>query len=301
MLILVGSRALALRAPALLTRKPVDFDYICNKENFDKWILNNSYKINIKHQYSVDNKIIIEGNLNFEFEISTPNSSAELLLSIVSNDPETLDTPFGKIPNLDLLFSLKSSHKYLKNSNHFWKTLKDYHILKHYGAKIRPEYQTFYELREKETYTYKHPKLNQSKNKFFSNDNVNYLYDHDSIHRSVAIGEKPAYKYYLKNNAEVQCDKKKFFELPEQIRINGVIEEVSVLAIERALVPKPKEWTAHSAWMYSFSKVCTSITSGWFREFAYDNAIKILNQYPENYWEKFKTDLFKGKILSYSS
>jgi hypothetical protein len=199
-----------------------------------------------------------------------------------------------------MLFTIKSSHKYLKNSPHFWKTLVDYHILKKVGATVRPEYQEFLKLREKETYNYSHPKLNQSKEGFFSDDGLQYVWDHDTIHESVARGERPAYTYYMKDGEAVMCDKNKFFALPKEVQMNGVIEEAAVLAIERSLVPHPGVWTPEYAWRFALSKVCSSITSGWFRAFAYDNALEILKLYPAGYWDKFQKDCEDGRVKPFT-
>lgn len=308
-MILIGSRALALRSPRdekgrplLLMRKPVDFDWVCTREEFDKWLSENGSKVNPTKVYpEMDGKkMIVEGSSNCEFEISRPGSSAEMLINLVTKDPETVETPFGLIPNMDMLFTIKSSHKYLRNSPHFWKTLVDYHIMKKVGATIRPEYQEFHKLREKETYWYKHPKLNQTKDNFFADDAIQYVYDHDTIHESVARGERPAYTYYMKDGAQVDCDKEKFFALPEQVRMNGVIEEAAVLAIERSLVPHPGVWTPEYAWKFALSKVCSSITSGWFRAYAYENALEILKQYPLGYWEKFQADVQLGLVKPFT-
>ncbi len=75
--------------------------------------------------------------------------------------------------------------------------------MKKIGAKVRPEYETFLKLREKETYTYAHPKLNQSKDGFFADDSIQYQYDHDTIHQSVARFERPAYTYYMKDSFSI--------------------------------------------------------------------------------------------------
>jgi hypothetical protein len=211
-----------------------------------------------------------------------------------------METPFGTVPNLDLLFTLKATHRYLRNSPHFWKTATDYHRMKLAGAKIRPEYMEFFKLRERATLSYKHPNLNQGKAGFFADGDLLYKFDHDSIHESVAIGERPAYTYYMKDGAQVQCDKEKFFALPLEVRMNGVIEEAAVLAIERSLVPHPGTWKEDYAWQFALSKVCSSITSGWFREFAYLNIFQILKKYPAGYWNKFQADLAAGNIKPFT-
>lgn len=295
-MIIVGSRALALRAPSLLHRKPNDFDFVCTKEEFNSWMDKNGHKVNPKKVYPEKNKMIVEGDSNCEFELIEKDSSSEMLEQLVKTDHDTFETSFGLVPSLDMLFTIKSSHKYLKNSPHFWKTLLDYHVMKMAGATVRNEYRDFLKVREKETYTYTHPKLNTNKDNFFADDSIKYVYDHDTIHQSVARFDKPAYLYYMKDGAEVQCDKNKFFACSKEIQLAGVVEEAAVLAIERSLVPHPGTWTPKFAWKFALSKVCSSITSGWFREFAYENALQILKLYPEGYWEKFQKDVESGLV-----
>lgn len=306
-MILIGSRALALwsqamKMPGLLLRKPVDFDFVCTKTEFDSWMEKNSSKVGLTKVYPIKDgaKMIVEGATNCEFEISSPGTSTEMLINLVEGGAGSIETDFGWIPTLDMLFTIKSSHKYLKNSPFFWKTLLDYHVMKAAGAKVRPEYEAFLKLRQKETYNYSHPKLNQSKDGFFADDSIQYVYDHDTIHESVARGERPAYTYYMKDGAEVDCDKEKFFSVSQEIRLNGVIEEAAVLAIERSLVPLPGVWTPEFAWKFALSKVCSSITSGWFRAFAYEHALEILKLYPAGYWEKFQEDVKSGLVKPFT-
>jgi len=298
-MILVGSRALQLRAPHLLRRRPVDFDWICSESDFERWLAANQDKVLVRKTYTVldGTKIIVEGEgVVCEFELIQPGSSSEMFRDIVTSETETLHTMFGMVPCLDMLFSLKKSHRYLKNSPFFWKTVTDYHSLKQAGCTVRPEYVSFLRKRESETYCYKHPSLAQRKETFFTDDKVQYTYDHDSVHRSVAVFDVPAYTRYLKDGHEVMCDKEKFFSIPREMQIAGVVEEACVLAIERSLVPYPGVRTPKDAWFYALSKVCTSITSGWFREFAYENIFDVIRAYPKYYWDKFQADVSAGRI-----
>lgn len=291
-MILIGSRALVFRAPFLLQRAPKDFDFIGKRDEILSWLSEQE----IVPTQDEGNKIIAEGEPPCEFEVVDPNRSNQMLVDLVEGDPQTIKTDFGLVPNIDLLFTLKASHRYLKNSPHFWKTAVDYHRMKKIGCKVRPEYMEFFKLREKETYTYAHPKLNVKKDSFFSGDQVKYVFIHDHIHESVKLLEKPAYLYYLKDNEEVQCDKEKFFSLPNEIRLAGVVEEAAVLAIERALVPYPDKWTSKNAWIFALAKVCSSITSGWFREYAYENIFEVVKLFPEGFWEKFQQDVTAKKV-----
>lgn len=304
-MILIGSRALYLRCKEIfqvLKRTPKDFDFVATMDEADAWIGANEKKIGLKTVYPEKGgkKLIAEGTTNVEFDIVLAGSSSEMMVRLVEGNSESIQTPFGWVPNLDMLFTIKASHRYLKNSPHFWKTVVDYHTLKRMGCTIRPEYQDFFKLREKETYTYAHPKLNVKKDEFFQDDGIQYVWDHDDIHKSVARGEAPAYTYYMKDGAQVACDKSKFFTLPQEVRLNGVVEEAAVLAIERSLVPHPGIKTPEEAWRFALAKVCSSITSGWFREFGYENLPDIIKMYPAGYWEKFQADCDAGKVKSFT-
>jgi hypothetical protein len=172
--------------------------------------------------------------------------------------------------------------------------------MKHLGASVRPEYQEFSKLRMKETYNYAHPKLNVGKDDFFKDDGIQYVFDHDTIHQSVAHFERPAYTYYMEDGAQVNCSKKKFFEIDQSIRLAGVVEEAAVLAIERSLVPHPGTWTPAHAWKFALAKVCSSITSGWFRAFGYEHLPEVLKLAPLGYWDKFQADVEEGLVKPFT-
>lgn len=298
-MILIGSRALALRARAALAREPLDFDFVCTRDEFVEWLDTQSAKAEPTKVYSSINKMIVEGATNCEFEIVEADTSSEALVDLVSRDPDTIATAFGLVPSLDMLFAIKSSHKHLKNSPHFWKTLGDYHRMRWCGAKVRPEHEAFLKQRERETYTYAHPKLTQRKATFFADDQIQYKYDHDSIHQAVRTLDRPAYFYFGRDGQEVMSDKTKFLACSREVQLLSVVEESAVLAIERSLVPHPGVLDVKAAWKLAFSKVCTSIASGWWRAFAYENALEVLRMYPADYWERFQAGLASGVVKAH--
>jgi len=309
-MILIGSRALALRNKDLLGRAPLDFDFVATKAEFDNWLEKNRGLVNPTEVYFLSeyNKWIVKGSSILEFEITTPGHSSELLADLVYNDPESIETPFGHLPTLDLLFTIKDSHKYKKFESprgcaNFYKTALDWHSMRDAGAKVRPEYESFLKLREKETYTHKLPKLNVSKQDFFDSDKngVVQIYIHDDIHRAVAINDKPAYEYYLKDGSEVLTSKKKFFECSEHIQLCGVIEEALVLALERSCLPHPGVWTPEYAFHFALAKVSSTICGGYFRAHAFNNLFKALNSYPKDYLDKFQKAVKDGKVRPFNS
>ncbi len=283
-----------MRAPALLNRNPKDFDFIATGDEAISWL----HKYDRHIDQVTIGKLISTGDPPVEFDLIIPGSSNELLADIVDQENRGCTDNFGRIPSLDILFTIKSSHKYKKNNPHFWKTLHDYHRMKAAGAKIHPE---LHKLREKESYAAQtHPKLNVNKTEFFKDDGVKYIYDHDDIHNAVKHLDKPAYQYYMKDGSEVFSDKSKFFAQPRETQLFGVLEECATLAIERSLVPFPGAMTPLKAIQYAYSKVCTSITSGWFRAFAYDEAPTILPLLDDKYWRRFQVAL-NSKQVRYSN
>jgi hypothetical protein len=306
-MILIGSRALSIRLGSAMRRKPLDFDFICTKEEFDQWMEKESHKVNPTKVYELPeySKWIVEGSTNVEFEIIKSGSSNELLLDLI--DHEWLKTPFGLIPPTDILLSIKESHKYKKfhlDSSGFWKTAIDIYTMRQLGAKIRPEYEAFYKLREQESYAgQKHPKLNVSKEDFFKDDGIQYRYQHDDLHTAIMIGDRPAYTNYLKDNEPVLTDKKKFFACDEFVRMCGVCEEAGTLALERSQIPNDFNINPIDSWRFALSKTASSITSGYFRAYCYDHLFDALKMYPtycSNYVDRFKEALSAGKVRPFS-
>jgi hypothetical protein len=286
-----------------LFRKPLDFDWICTQEEYETWVKKNSAKVNPTKIYELPehHKWIVEGSTNCEFEIIAPNTSSALVNNFI--DDEWLETPFGWIPPLDFLFTIKDSHKHKKFETprgcaSFYKTAIDWHVMTKLGAKIRDEYKEFHSLRERESNPHKMPKLNVSKNDFFDSDKngVIQTFVHDDIHVAVAINDRPAYTYYMKDGSEVLTDKNKFFSMPENIRLSGTIEEAMVLAIERSLVPHKDVWTPDFAFKFALAKVCTTITGGYFRRYSFLNLFEALKIYPKNYWGSFQKAVQAGTV-----
>ena len=310
-MLLIGSRALLLRNADCLSRAPMDFDFIGSQEEYDQWYQTNVDKIKPTQVYQENNntKWIVRNEKTIcEFQIVQPGSSDELLVDLVKNDKETLETSFGSIPSLSILWVIKDSHRYKKFDTNagaaaFWKTAIDWHMMKRAGAEMKPEYEAFSKLRQQESYAaQKHPKLNVSKESFFSDNGLDdtIVWDHDSIHISVAPNGIPAYTLYAKDNEPVLSDKNKFFACPRSVQLDGVVQEASVLAIERSKIPHKDTWTDRQAWMYALAKVSSTVCSGWFRKFSADNIFEVLKLYPENYWIKFQEDVKRGLVKPYT-
>lgn len=267
-----------------------DIDLICTKQKFNvlsRNLISDGYTLR-EHTHPLKEKYSFHKEGVAVVEIEVDGVGGELL-SLKDG-----------VSDLDLAYTLKQSHKFLRNNPHFEKTFLDIKAMDKLGAKVPDTLKEWLKRREEQTYYYNHPNLKQSKEDFFDTKGVVYKYDHDSIHESVAIGDYPAYKKFL--IGEVQTSKELFDKLPYSDKLNAVLEESCVLAIERSLVnmDNPSEETCFEVFKYSLQKVCTSITSGWFREFAwgnYDKCLKLYHSRVKNYYQKFTKALEEGFIL----
>ncbi len=297
MICVIGSHALARHVPG---RTPLDLDLVTSYEEMLVFAKSNYAKIAQSYPISEGKKWVLKGFGNMprsnitEIELAWDDSLTLELHNLIVADKKTIVENGLYYASIDVLYMLKMSHRYLRNSPHFLKTMRDIHTLRSLGAKIRKEHRDFYNRRVKATYWYKHPSLMKKKDEFFNGDGVNYVYDHDSIHASVKRMDAPAYSFYQSDNAEVQCDMNKFFACDEQIRLNGVYEESCVLALERAIVPF--NVPPLIAFKKALEKVCTSITSGKFREYAWENYDKVLAMYDEQTFIRFWEHVEAGKV-----
>ena len=203
--------------------------------------------------------------------------------------------------SIDWLLFFKESHKFKKDSAHFLKTLNDIKLLREIGAQMPVSLESaLFKERERLTYTNKLPNLNVKSGEFFNPATVQYKYNHDSIHRAVALYGQPAYLFYKYPDKEVLCSEELFEIQPEHIKLAGVYEEACVLALERSMIPFDFKPNPHKSFATALEKVCTSITGGWFREFAYRHYHEVLKVYNTNgrdlYVERFHKALEAGII-----
>jgi hypothetical protein len=307
-LIYIGSQAAYIRGLLANTRTyKSDWDFICTYETAERYCYNplNSSQPRYFVPTGKGKKISAAlGSLEVEFEIAWPGSTAEEFMQIVMNDPACKRFEGNSwLPSVDALYALKMSHRYLRNSPNFIKTMRDIKVFRAAGATIQPQYLEWYKRRQKETYNYKHPSLMQSKDGFFSGDQVQYMYDHDSIHKVIAEfhgKEVPAYTLFQKDGEEVAVDRAKWNELPHEEKLRSVLEETYVLALERSQIPYPKTQRSLS-FHIALEKVCTSITSGWWREFAWEHYEEVHNLYNPLYTEHFWRAVASGQVPQVNS
>jgi hypothetical protein len=280
-MLLVGSHAFDFG------RTPKDIDYIATPGELDLFKEINRDKIVLAKPTKFGETIFMTGSVPIEFDTS---ETGQDLLDIVGHDEASPA----------VLLTLKMSHRFLKNSPHFLKTMKDIWFLRMLGATVPDNLADWLKRRSKVTYDYSHPSLNRNKAAFFADDGVGYIYDHDTIHEAVKTFDVPAFNMIKKDAAEVFCSKEKFYSVSDEIKLATVLEETYVLALERSQIPHNFEPEPLKSFKMALEKVCTSIASGWWRTYAWENYFTVLDMYNENYVERFKDALSKGIIKPYA-
>lgn len=307
-MLLLGSKALAFYFPDKERFLNSDFDVICTQEDFNYFIIKNKSFV-IKIEPISDNKFIVKlkkYNLSntYEIEIDFKESSKWLLKNINEINRFSLTDNFGNkfsIPKIEILYLTKKSH--INYNIHYSKNIKDYTLLKNnVNSDVVNKYIEYYNLRKLEVIKRiekKSPKLSVSNETFFnkSKNIVGYIFEHDDIHKAVKHFEKPIYEMMKKDFSKAWCEKDMFEALPYEYKIKCVQEEAYVIALERYIILQKGNYKDYKlAYTDALNKICTSLCSGFFRDFAVDNYFKILDEYSDIYIYKFKDSLNNGLI-----
>lgn len=265
--ILIGSQALAIRKP-------------------------NEFKVRRNSDWDV----ISESELNLgdaKVEWHDPNVLGNFMLEAYTDDLSVFVNGVELKPlTLKGLSIVKRSH--------LW---RDYFFDKHmahYNFHLRDQVKNYtkfdhemLDTRTQDSYTYfneKHPNLNQAVKSFFD-DYVEKKYDHDMLHSLFAHVERPMYTYMQPDPSKAWCDRKLWNRFNHQEKLWCVAEEAYVIATERFLVPSEWKTPSKLAFYKSLNKICTTLCSGFFRDFAIDNYQEVLLQCDLRKFQKVKSSL----------
>lgn len=307
-MLLLGSKSLCSYFEDIERFKKSDFDVVSSYDDFNIFISKNEKYI-IKMVPISSNKFIIKLKKHdlintYEIEIDFKESSKWLLKNKSSISEKLLVDDFNNIfiiPNIEILYLTKKSH--INHNIHYSKNIKDYSLLKDYIKKDKlNNYIEYYNLRKKEVserINRKNPKLSVSNEDFFnrSKNIVGYIFEHDDIHEAVKHFERPVYEMMKRDFSSAWCEKDMFEKLPHDYKIKCVQEEAYVIALERYIILQKGNYKDYKlSYIDALNKICTSLCSGFFRDFAVENYFQIINEYSSNYVEKFKTKLSEGLI-----
>lgn len=229
--VLVGSRAIHFWFPDFRrgADEGCDWDWLSATECDQPWRMDNDDV----HEVFVDERI---GRWHWGDPIATP----------------------------DELYTLKLSHMFweVNGSTQNWnKHAYDAIYLSRKGCKFLPElYEILYPI-WKEVHGGRKAKLRAASKEGFFKDAVVRKYDHDSLHRSVALAADgvPMYEKILKPGSEVDCSWELFEGLTLDEQLDLCREEIYVTALERILVPRDLRADARMAYHWSLRRVLTSL------------------------------------------
>lgn len=295
-MLVIGSRALAHHFPNHLIETN-DWDYIGTEKEVQKWFIDNNISYDIL-EYS--NLRVYKGILNneiHEFEIAEVGNTGFDYLEISKNKENTLE-----YANLNILFSIKKSH--IHQPLNWFKHIEDYHLLKNILIEDHLKDITCKRIKETDIrLNTKTPNLNKTVQEFVkeSQSILNRIYDHDDLHKIVAYYDEPLYFKIQPTPDKVMCSKDLWTNLSFEDKVRCVHEEAFVIALERKIIPmlfqKGNFYTKEKAVEWALMRICTTLASGWFREFAINNFFEIkksLNyNFIDNFFEKYEKNAIK--------
>jgi hypothetical protein len=306
--LVIGSFALNHWVPDY--REPKDIDLICaSHDEKDEFLskLNpttlSNFKVNTdKNRFAVTSSElgiieleVTESGKLYQMYYDEHRNESSPDLSIDAHR-EDIDVP---IATPDILFSIKRSHRHYPR---MWdKHIHDYHILKSLVFEdVLPEATDVRERETRERYgKLTTPSLEKNNTNFFE-DSVKRVFVHDDVHRIMAHRPRPMYEYIRISPDTVKCSLDKFLALGIDDQIRCVLEEAYVIALERAIVPMlylgGGFTDADRAIKWALMRICTNLTSGWFREFALENYPTIYRTYNADYVSQFLQAVDAGTI-----
>ncbi|RGB26020.1 hypothetical protein C1646_770983 [Rhizophagus diaphanus] len=233
------------------------------------------------------------------FEDSTkPKTSSLMILELCHDIKDKIMFPM--MPNflcivapLNILEALKSSH--INYPSNFQKNITDLHILRvSLGYNITqalcgPQRDELIELMLKtrimETEIIQKAQVDlfmtSNNEEFFDHNHHNKLsiqrrIPHDDIHELVKYGEHPIYESLKIDKSKTLIEKSLFEKIDYQTKLNCVKEEAMTIALERYLIPMVSK-NQETSYNLALARICTTLSKGWFCQFAVDNYPKLLN------------------------
>lgn len=303
-MLLVGSASMKIWYPNY--RHPKDIDIIATLgeiQSFHQW--NRGSIEYLIPKPSGKFKCRLQTGLSIEFEVPYKGTSVRDLLTYSEKCPTMYSSSFdnrfwwvGRIAGPEVNLLLKASH--VHQPIHWNKTIRDYHFLKSVGVHIPDELKPILSLRKKEVDQRVQNKvnLNMSNEEFFNQYNINRYYIHDDVHRAISYYEKPMFEILKRDQSKALIDRDLFENLNYSDRLRTVREEAYVIALERVIIPAQKKEIIvdpRKAFEYALFRICTTLTKGWFREFAIENW-HVIREYEKDYVDNFNDAIIRGAI-----
>jgi hypothetical protein len=281
-MLLIGSRAAKILYPNARDAHR-DWDILAFYPDVIKWVDQNKSSIVHSKIRADGQKLFLHvqysGKVVFEISLVSPGSSSAMFIEANKDQPEVSVAGFHlKVARPETLLLIKRSHVHLPIK---WdKNIADYHFLK---KRISLENASELELaafqrRVEETNARAEDRinLNMRNEEFFgkSEGTLSRFYHHDDLHAVTCYYERPLYESAKIDTDKALIPKSKWDELSHIDKVRMVREECFAIALERVIIPKIEKgdkYSADEAFGYALKRVSTTLTKGWFRDFAIEN------------------------------
>jgi hypothetical protein len=198
----------------------------------------------------------------------------------------------ARYATVEELYTIKMSHIYWDLPNGSWNKHKgDLIFLERQGVTLDLQmHNALYKVWE-EKHGKKRVDLDMDKASFFD-DAVPRVYDHDSVHYSVAYGDAPLYESFLKDGEEINIDMKKVWAAPFETQVKLFREEIYATALERVVIPKNYRCSPGAAYSWALRRTITSLTKGRSARFIAEN-LDIFSSPDVDYVKRHKENAHK--------
>lgn len=293
-MVLIGS--MALHYYGVLSRDPNDIDIVMTLDNLRTLAIDKEKSIKslipVKpYKYSLDT---VSG-IHYDISIDYHPTDSQLIEESDKWDDVYHDKHLGidvKVPPIEWLLQIKRSHLHC-DPKRFETNIADYHILRSEvrsrGLEIDDKIKNFLKERIKESekhFAYKAPSLNVTNEEFFESSSkiIGYEFVHDDLHEALKFGDVPVYEKMKNDLSSAMCDRDMFFMLTHEERLQAVMEEAYVIAVERYLLKE--DISARDAFVNAMGRICTNLCSGFFRDYAIDHYFEAMVEYDTGYANK---------------
>jgi len=237
-------------------------------------------------------KIFKKNGIKYEFSCCDAYNFLNDISTVVVDLPHFTNV---KVIPFQYLALIKRAH--LHRDIKWFKHIEDYVNMIRNIQIMDVNASEFYKVRRSEMDTITNVSLNMTNDEFFNKSqcSVNRRYVHDDIHAAVAIYDIPLYQSIKRDKSRAMVEYDMFCDLPFEDKCNLVREEAFVIALERYIIPD--NINPNMAFLNAMRRICTTLTKGWFREFAIDYFADIIN-HKHDFVSKWNSALVAGKVRS---
>jgi hypothetical protein len=229
--------------------------------------------------------------------VARPFSLLQDLLEMARGDIISVMGQNLFLPTLDWLYTIKMSHRYQAYDPGFLKTMRDIREMRYAGAQLADYGWLMFREHELETEVdaWGFEDIQVSRSSVFAQDRGRDPYDREELLELVKIGAEAMSDFYTDDAGSVVHGAWERFD--KEAKVNAVVEECYVLALERCLIRKPTCVSPDTAFLMALEAMCTDESDDDFREFAWENFHAIVKASNNDYLSKFLKAVDAGTLV----